>query len=103
MAAVNAYFILRVSQELNTFCQKGCPGRGDYCLNIPGLSRYPISSENSLFVCDLTSSYGTLNGMSWLHVPRLIDGGWELVPMPIILNYKHSHDFLNHLQPYQVF
>jgi hypothetical protein len=27
MADEDAYVLLRVNQELNTFCRKGCPGR----------------------------------------------------------------------------
>jgi hypothetical protein len=46
----DAYILLRVDQTLNTFCKKGCPGRGAHWLNTQGLSSYLISMENSRFL-----------------------------------------------------
>ena len=78
------YVLLRVDQELNTFCRKGCPGRE---------VRYLISIENSRFLCCVTGCHGPLSGVSWLSVPGPVDPVQELVSMPAILNYENSQGF----------
>lgn len=49
MVDEDALVLLRVNQELNTFCRKGCPGRKAHWLNTWVLSRYLVSIENIRF------------------------------------------------------
>lgn len=81
MVAVNAYPFLRVTQGLNTFCEKECPGREAQWLNTRGLSRYLISVENSWCSCYMTDCHGPLSGVSWLREPEQVELGRELAPL----------------------
>ena len=47
---MDAYYLLRVDQRLNTFCRKGCPGREAYCLDPQAPSQYLISRENTVLI-----------------------------------------------------
>ena len=85
MADVNVYILLKVNQELNTFCGKECPGREAHWLNTQGLSRYLISMENSRFLCYMTDCHGLLSGVPWLHVPDQVV--WQGAgPTPAVLS-----------------
>lgn len=66
------YDLLRVSQRLNTFYRKGCPGKEVHWLHTYGLARHLINMKNSRFSCYITSSHGPLRGMSWSRVPGQI-------------------------------
>ena len=91
MVNVNAYTLLGVNQRLNTFCEKGCPGREAHWLNTQGLSRHLISMENSRFLCYMTNCHGPFSGVSWLCVPDQVV--WQRAgSMPAILNSEIPWD-----------
>ena len=95
MADVNAYILLRLNQGLNTFCGKECPGREAHWLNIQGLSRYIITTENSRFLCYVTDCHGPLSGVSWLHVLEQVFGRELASCLPFsILRFPWGLDLL---------
>jgi hypothetical protein len=75
MVDEEAYILLRVSQRLNSFCRKGCPGREAHWLN----TRYLISMENSRFLWDVIGCHISLSELLWSRAP-----GQE----PAVLNYE---------------
>jgi hypothetical protein len=84
---------LRVTQELNTFCRKGCPRREAHWLNTRSLSRYFISMENFRFSCYVTSCCGPLSGVSWSRASGQVESGQELILMPTMHNYEIYQEF----------
>lgn len=74
MVDVNVYTLLRVNQELNSFCRKECLGREADWLNLLVLSRYLIIMERSKILYDY---HGLLSGMSQIGVPEHVEVGRE--------------------------